>query len=321
MKRIAFTAKKQAGVIDSPDFSAPLQPNEVRGRTLVSLVSPGTELNWGYLAEKFPVHPGYASIFQVEEKGADVNDLEIGSIVFGSGNHAARQQAERAHVLSLPGGLSPEIAVFARLAGVSMSSLNVTVVRPPAGVLVTGLGPVGILAAQVFHAAGYDVVAIDPVEQRRNTAAHLGLKDLRGKVSLEDLSNKVGLHIECSGHEQAVLDGARVVRRGGEIYLVGVPWRKRTEITAQELLHAIFHRYVNVRSGWEWQVPVERRDFSANSIMDNLAAALRWLVDGRLRVDGLAGLYAPAQAQEVYAGLLDQSLPTPTAIFDWRQTN
>ncbi len=35
-------------------------------------------------------------------------------------------------MIKLPAELPPEVAVFARLAGVSMSSLNATVVRPPA---------------------------------------------------------------------------------------------------------------------------------------------------------------------------------------------
>ena len=34
--------------------------------------------------------------------------------------------------------------------------------------------------------------------------------------------------------------------------------------------------------------------------------------------DALATCYSPEQAQEVYSGLLNQSLPTLAAIFDWR---
>lgn len=318
MKRIAFTAHKMAGVIDTPDFSGLLQPTEIRGRTLVTLVSPGTELNSGYLGSDFPSHPGYASVFQIEDAGSEVRDFRIGDLVFGSGNHAACQQADQGDVIRLPAGLPPEVAVFARLAGVSMSSLNTTIVRPPATVLITGLGPVGILAGQIFGAAGYDVVAVDPMPSRQQAASALGLGNTRGTVELEELRDRIHLQIECSGHEQAVLEGCRCVRKGGEIFLVGVPWRRKTEAYSFELLREIFHRYVSVRSGWEWQVPVRPRDFAMNSIMDNLRTAQAWLAEGRLKVEGLGGLYSPERAQEVYSGLLDQSLPTPTAVFDWR---
>ena len=318
MKRIAFIEHKVAAVIDSPDFDDPLKPDEVRGHTLVSLVSPGTELNSGYLGSKFPCHPGYASVFQVDEIGEAVRDLRIGDVVFGSGNHAARQQASEGKAIKLPAELPPEVAVFARLAGVSMSSLNATVVRPPATVLVTGLGPVGILAGQIFATAGYGVIAVDPAPSRQKAASAVGLRDVRASIIGEDLRDRIHLQIECSGHEQAVLDGCRCVRKGGEIFLVGVPWERKTESYAFDLLHEIFHRYVSVRSGWEWQVPIHPRDFAMNSIVDNLRAAQDWLAQGRLNVEGLAGLYAPGQAQDVYSGLLDQTLPTPTAVFDWR---
>ena len=135
---------------------------------------------------------------------------------------------------------------------------------------------------------------------------------------VEDLVDQIALHVECSGHEQAVLDGCKLVRKRGEVVLVGVPWSRKTEIFSFELTHAIFHRYVILRSGWEWEVPLQPRDFAGNSIMGNYRAALDWLADGRLRVDGLGTLYAPERAQEVYDGLLNQSLPTPAALFDWR---
>lgn len=320
MSRIAFTAYKTAEVDEAGPPNSPLQPGEVRGRTLVSLISPGTELNWGFLGKSFPSYPGYACVFEVEEVGSEVLDLRVGSIVFHSGPHQEWQQSSRKDVHPLPDGLVPERAVFARLAGVSMSTLNTTTARPPSRVLVTGLGPVGNLAAQIFSACGYSVTAVDPVETRREAARQAGLTDVRASIGegAPDIAGKVALHVECSGHERAALDGCMCVCKRGEVVLVGVPWQKRTDISSFELLHAIFHRYVVLRSGWEWEVPVQPADFRGNSLAENYAAALEWIVSGRINVEGLATCYAPQQAQEVYSGLLDQSLPTPAALFDWR---
>jgi len=320
MRQIAFTAARTADVVDVPDLTGSLKPDEVRGRTLVSLTSPGTELNWGFLGTKFPNYPGYACVFEVEEMGADVRDLSIGSRVFSSHGHREQQQCACHEVYPLPAGLAPETAVFARLAGVSMSTLNTTTARPPSRVLVTGLGPVGNLAAQIFSACGYQVTAVDPTKARRESALKLGLKDVRDSLSNGpvDISGKISLHVECSGHEQAVLDGCRAVRKRGEVVLIGVPWYRRTENYAFDLLHAVFHKYVVLRSGWEWEVPRQPVDFSGNSISENLTAALQWLADGRLNVEGLGSLYTPVKAQAVYDGLLAQSLPTPAALFDWR---
>lgn len=223
-------------------------------------------------------------------------------------------------VVQVPNGLKPGIAVFARLMGVSMSTLNTAAVHAPARVLVTGLGPVGNLAAQIFARCGYRVTAVDPIGARRETALKTGLKDVRsgigerGKIPAESFS----LHLECSGHEQAVLDGCRCVCKRGEVVLIGVPWKRHTDLTAAEILHAVFHRYIVLRSGWEWEIPKQPVDFAHHSIIDNYRAAMDWLAEGSICVEPLAGSYPPLKAQNVYQGLLDRSLPTPTALFDWR---
>ena len=71
---IVFTATETAEFqkIDDP---GPLGPREVRGPTVCTLVSPGTELNWGYLGGQFPRVMGYASVFRVAEAGTDVKTL------------------------------------------------------------------------------------------------------------------------------------------------------------------------------------------------------------------------------------------------------
>ncbi len=320
MKRIAFTAPQTAELLERPGFEGPIESGDIRGRTLVSLISPGTELNWGFLGSTFPFYPGYASVFQVEEVGDSVEAIQPGDVVFASGGHGERQQMRASAVVRVPPDLKPEVAVFARLMGVSMTTLNVTEVRAPERVLVTGLGPIGNLAAQIFASCGYEVTAIDPVEARRQAALAVGIRDVRSSFAdIPEFVDKIGLHLECSGHEQAVVDGCKSVRKRGEVVLVGVPWTKRTDVPAFDVLHAVFHRYIILRSGWEWEIPKEPVDFSGNSILGNFTAAIRWLSEGRIKVDSLATGFAPGEAPKVYAGLLAQSLPTLGAYFDWRK--
>jgi len=317
MKQIAFTKPRCAELLDLPAPAGPLPPDQLRARSVVSLVSPGTELNLGYLAEEFPQYPGYANIGSITEIGAEVQGLVPGDNVLVSGSHAEYIQAPAASVMKLPEALAPEKAAFARLMGVGMSTLNTTAAHPPSRVLVTGLGPVGNLAAQVFARCGYRVTAVDPVEARRDIAGSSGIADVRARVG-DDLAGNIELHVECSGHEQAVLDGCRCVRKRGEVVLLGVPWTRRTDIPAFEVLHAVFHRYVVLRSGWEWEVLFAPTDFQLHDIRRNYSAALDWLAEGSISVDGLADTYPPAAANCVYEGLLNQSLPTPAALFDWR---
>lgn len=321
MRAIAFTSHQTAEVVEVTE-GQPLQSGEVLGRTIVSLTSPGTELHSGYFGSEFPDYPGYANVATVVETGPDVSGIAVGDTILCMETHREYVRTPAADATLVPKGLVPEVAAFARIMGISMSTLNIMSANPPSRVLITGLGPVGNLAAQIFQSCGFTVTATDPHEERRDALRRFGVTDVRASVRDEgpDIQDKVRTHIECSGHERAVLDGVETLGLLGEVFLVGVPWVPRDgSITAQQLLKAIFYRYVAVHSGWEWQVPRHPVADQANSIAANFAVAMDWLAEGRVRTDGLATLYRPEQAAEVYRGLADRSLPTIAALFDWRE--
>jgi threonine dehydrogenase-like Zn-dependent dehydrogenase len=221
-------------------------------------------------------------------------------------------------VWKLPDGIDPADAALGRLAGVSWSTLTTTKSRPPARVAITGLGIVGNLAAQIFNAVGYCVLACDPVSGRRELLNGLGI-ELRDRLPLEDKNwaEQISLVVDCSGHEGAVLDACKMVRKGGEVAMVGVPWIKRTDIPAFEILHAVFHKYVTLRSGWEWEVPNESSEFRQGSIRENIASAFRWIKDKRIRTTGLYKRVNPKDCQAAYTELQKQSGGSLTAVFDW----
>lgn len=316
---IVFTAERQAELTAVDFDDGPLGPTELRGSTLVSLVSPGTELNAGFLGDRFPFRPGYAAVFRVDDVGDEVEAISPGDLAFTMGNHQSRQRCERSGAVRVPDGLPAATAVFARLMGVSMTTLMTTRARPGEIVLVTGLGLVGNLAAQMFASCGYRVVGCEPVAERRALAESVGLEDVREAVPLDDdsIAGRVALVAECSGHEQAALDGCRAVRRKGEVVLIGVPWQARTDLRAHDLLDAVFHQYVTLRGGWEWEIPRHADQFSPHGIFRNFRTALRWLREGRVKVDGLYETASPDSAQRVYEDLLEKRTTGLTGMFDW----
>jgi threonine dehydrogenase-like Zn-dependent dehydrogenase len=316
---ITFTRPDQAELLAVEPPAEPLGPNEIAGRTLVTLISVGSELRGGYRRGPFPRVPGYAAVCEAEDIGAEVSGITAGDHLFVMGPHRSFQRCSVNDALRVPDGLPPETAVFARMMAISMSTLATTAVRPPEKVLVTGLGLVGHLAARIFSLCGYEVTACEPSALRRDIAARNGVERALPALPLDDPAyiGKVGLVVECSGHEQATLDACRLVRRAGEVVLVGVPWERRTEIYAHDLLFTVFDKYVVLRSGWEWQIPLHDTEFRGNSIFGDLAAALQWLAQGCITVAGLYDLAPPREAQRAYQDFRHERAKTLTTVFDW----
>ena len=317
---VSIVSKEQAEFVEVAAPGA-LGANEIRGKTVCTLISPGTELAWNYTGTTFPSFPGYAATFVAEDIGADVKGVSKGDLLFCMGPHRSFQQVEARAARPVPSDLQPEKAVLARLMGVSMTTLMTTVARPGERVMITGAGPVGFLAAQMFALSGYEVLVVEPDARRRRQVENSGIRGVYGRTPCDDTSiaGTVALVVECSGHEQAVLDACRVVRKRGEVVLVGVPWRRQTDTSAHELLSLVFHKYVVLRSGWEWELPHHAADFNPHSIHTGFDAALRWLADGRVRTDDLITRANPREAQCAYQNLLHRRAEGLFTVFDWTQ--
>ncbi|WP_454817622.1 zinc-binding dehydrogenase [Labrys neptuniae] len=326
-REVVFTGKQQFELLDYEEEK--LGASEVRGPTLVTLISPGTELAWAN-GDSFPIRPGYAAVFRAEEIGTAVTDVKVGDRLLCMGGHRSTQQFDHRYTLKIPEDMPAELAVVARLMGVSMTTLMTTAARPGEKVIVCGAGPVGYLAAHQCQIAGYDVTIVEPDHGRREKALASGIGRALAVIPVEDADyrGKVALVIDCSGHEKAVLDGCKVVRKRGEVVLVGVPWKAYTDISAHEILHEVFFNYVVLRSGWEWEVPVLSRGFvweelyegynnAPHSTFSGLATALKWLAENRIPTAGMFSGMTPYDPAASYRRLLQKEVEEPFVILDW----
>ena len=266
----------------------------------------------------------------MSEIGREVRDVAPGDLRFCMGAHRSTQQFPERFTLPLPDGIGPMDAVIARLMGVSMTTLMTTAARPGDKVIVTGAGPVGLCAAHIFDIGGYDVTVVDPDGLRRSQVEASGIADTRPGMPKDDqdLSKRVRLVVECSGNEAAVLDACEIVAQMGEVVLVGVPWRKCTDQSAHDVTRAVFFNFVNLRSGWEWAVPIRSRGFVWEELLEGynnapystfsgFERALKWLADGRLKLDGLVTVIPPDDPAGLYGDIRDRRIETPFIVLDW----
>jgi threonine dehydrogenase-like Zn-dependent dehydrogenase len=193
-----------------------LRPGEVLVDTAYSVISAGTEL-WiidgtadpDYTVKEYPPDPprwpkirheiashhplprshepdyhsvGYSLAGRVRAVHDDVLDLEPGDLVACSGSqcshHAEVVAVPRNLVARVPEGLPLPDAAFVTLGGVATTGLRETRCQFGETVVLYGMGLLGLLAAQIGIAAGFNIIGLDIDEDRLDFARRLGVADV-----------------------------------------------------------------------------------------------------------------------------------------------
>ncbi|WP_163538658.1 NAD(P)-dependent alcohol dehydrogenase [Gracilibacillus sp. YIM 98692] len=135
-------------------------------------------------------------------------------------------------VFPLPDEMSYETGALLEPFSVGMHAMNRGKIKPSDRLLITGLGPIGLLAIQSAQLYGVkEIYATDVVPYRLELAKKLGVTEAINPAEeslserLNTLTNDKGItaSIETSGNSQAVNDVLTVTKRGGRIVLVGLP--------------------------------------------------------------------------------------------------
>lgn len=194
----------------------PLGPSDVAVRTCCSGVSAGTELlayrgelpddlvldeSIGSLSGSFdyPFKYGYSAVGEVAAAGRAVTDVRPGDLVFAFHPHQSRFVIAADSVMPVH-GLEPRLAVLLPYVETALQVTLDTGAVLGEVVVVSGLGVLGVLVAELVQRAGAHVVAVEPQEQRRHLARRLGIDAVESLDGLEP----VPLAIECSGSPAAL---------------------------------------------------------------------------------------------------------------------
>ncbi|MBK1783987.1 NAD(P)-dependent alcohol dehydrogenase [Prauserella sp. ASG 168] len=128
-------------------------------------------------------------------------------------------------VYPVPDALSDEAAGLLEPLSVGVWACRKARVGPGSRVLVTGAGPIGLVAAQTARAFGAtEVVVTDVNAKRLRLAAELGATatvDV-GTTSLADSGFEPDVLLECSGVPSATGEAVRRVGRAGRVVLIGM---------------------------------------------------------------------------------------------------
>ncbi|MGK5531030.1 NAD(P)-dependent alcohol dehydrogenase [Streptomyces sp. URMC 129] len=125
----------------------------------------------------------------------------------------------------VPGSLTAETAALLEPLSVGVWACRKGRVTAGSRVLVTGAGPIGLVAAQTARAFGAAEVVVTDVEPHRlDTARRLGATDAVDvrATRLADTGYEPDVLLECSGVPAVADEAIRVVGRAGHAVLVGM---------------------------------------------------------------------------------------------------
>lgn len=227
----------------------------------------GTDLHifewdeWARATIPVPMAIGHEFVGEIVETGSNVNDFHPGEIVSGEGhvvcgrcrNCLAGRRHLCAHTLGVgvnrPGAFAEFIAlpmsnIWRHHVGVNLevaaifdpfgNAVHTALSFPVLGedVLVTGAGPIGIMAAGVArHAGARHVVITDLNPARLELARKMGvtLAVNPAETSLAEVQKELGMQegfdvgLEMSGNGAALRDMIANMSHGGKIAILGIP--------------------------------------------------------------------------------------------------
>lgn len=254
-QRVVFVGENDCRI---ESFSVPdaVEAGCVVIRNLASLMSPGTELavlrrthraftTGGPRAEifKYPYHPGYSSVGSITAVGAGVRGMSVGDLVWHPGPHATAAVVKADDCKVVPDGIAPEDAVFLTLVEIAITAVYRAPARLGERVLVSGLGLVGMLCAELYRLAGARVAAADFANGRLERARRLGAGPVID-LKMHDLAGWYEAHpqlrasivVEAAGVGANIVSCMRAAAQNGRVVLLGSP-REVVEIDPYTDIH------------------------------------------------------------------------------------
>lgn len=155
---------------------------------------------------------------------------------------------DQRNLFTMPDGMSFDEGAMLEPLSVGIWACRRAGMTPGDRVLVSGAGPVGILAAQVARAFGASSVRLtDLSEYRLGIARALGFEaEIAGEGGSDP---QYDVLLECSGAPTALADGLWRLRNGGRAAMVGMPKQSvelpLSRLNVRELSVSLVNRYAH----------------------------------------------------------------------------
>ncbi len=179
-----------------------------------------------------PLALGYCNVGRVLELGDDARGFSVGDRVASNGNHAGVVNVPTNLCARVPDAVSDDHAAFTVVGAIALQGVRLAQPTLGEAVVVTGLGLIGLIAAQLLRASGCRVLGIDFDPARLAIARALGVETLDLSAGQDALAAAAefsrGRGVDAviiaasTSSDEPVRDAAHMCRQRGRIVLVGV---------------------------------------------------------------------------------------------------
>lgn len=192
------------------------------------VVEVGTEVDRGRIGQRVSLEPGVPDFTCAECRAGRYNlcpNVRFFATPPIDGAFAELVAVNEQFAHPVPESLSDDAAALLEPLSVGLWACRKAGVTAGSRVLVTGAGPVGLVAAQAAMALGAAEVTVTDVNPHRlKLAADLGATSTVdvSTVSLAQSGVEPDVLLECSGHPAATAEALTAVARAGRVVLVGM---------------------------------------------------------------------------------------------------
>ncbi len=271
------------------------EPDEVIVRTDSGAVSIGGELPTYLGTERrssparYPRMTGYESVGTVVECGSGVEGVRVGDRVVGFYGHRTHGVISEERAMSVPDGVSDEIALLVILSCDVAKGIRKMNVKPEEPTLIAGAGSIGLLSLSMLRAYGVaNVDVVEPDEHRRSKAMGLGARAATAPEEAAESPEAYPVGVECSSRDAAFGVLQRRMEPGGRICVLS------DGNTENLVLRPDFHekelRVVGSSDGWNYMEHA-RWYFDLLAKSDSLRENLESLFELRVSAEELPHVF------------------------------
>ena len=179
-----------------------------------------------------PIPLGYSNVGKIIKIGSEVTNFKIGQRVVSNGPHAEIVSVPKNLCALIPNNVTNEEASFTVLGSIALNGIRLA--KPTFGetFVVSGLGLIGLITAQLLKAQGCRVIGLDPDSSKCSLAESLGILSYNLNKDSDPISfclgqtNDIGVDgviITASTTSNEPIDlSAKICRQRGRIVLIGV---------------------------------------------------------------------------------------------------